>query len=158
MTVEIVEGNMVAQGKRFAIVASRWNEFFGEPILQGALNALLRHGAKEGDITVYRVPGAFELPLAASRVARDKRHDAIICLGVVIRGATPHFDYICSATTSGIARVGLEHDLPVSYGVITCDTLDQATERAGSKAGNKGEEAALAAVEMANLYAAMQDA
>ncbi|MEC9440639.1 MAG: 6,7-dimethyl-8-ribityllumazine synthase [Myxococcota bacterium] len=148
----IVEGGMVATGKRFAIVVSRWNEFFGESLLEGALDTLRRHGVSDEDVTVYRCPGCFELPLVAKRVAQKGGVDAIICLGVLIRGSTPHFDYICSATTSGIASVGLEHDIHVSYGVITCDSLDQAIERSGSKVGNKGHEATLAAIEMANLF------
>ena len=148
----IVEGGMVATGKRFAIVVSRWNEFFGESLLEGALDTLRRHGVSDEDVTVYRCPGCFELPLVAKRVAQKGGVDAIICLGVLIRGSTPHFDYICSATTSGIASVGLEHDIHVSYGVITCDSLDQAIERSGSKGGNKGHEATLAAIEMANLF------
>jgi len=148
----IVEGGMVATGKKFAIVVSRWNEFFGESLLEGALDTLRRHGVSDEDVTVYRCPGCFELPLVAKRVAQKGGVDAIVCLGVLIRGSTPHFDYICSATTSGIASVGLEHGIHVSYGVITCDSLDQAIERSGSKVGNKGQEATLAAIEMANLF------
>lgn len=149
---KIVEGGMVATGKKFAIVVSRWNEFFGESLLEGALDTLRRHGVSDEDVTVYRCPGCFELPLVAKRVAQKGGVDAIVCLGVLIRGSTPHFDYICSATTSGIASVGLEHGIHVSYGVITCDSLDQAIERSGSKVGNKGQEATLAAIEMANLF------
>ncbi len=152
MGVQVHEGSLVATEKSFAIAVSRWNEFFGENMLEGAIDALKRHGVEEDDIEVYRCPGAFELPMVADKLARTQDYDAVICLGVLIRGATPHFDYICSATTSGIANAALEHGVPVSYGVLTCDTLDQAMERSGSKAGNKGAEAALAAIEMANLY------
>ena len=121
-------------------------------MLEGALDTLRRHGVSDEDGTVYRCPGCFELPLVAKRVAQKGGVDAIICLGVLIRGSTPHFDYICSATTSGIASVGLEHDIHVSYGVITCDSLDQAIERSGTKAGNKGAEAAITALEMVSLF------
>lgn len=155
--MKVVEGTLVASGKRFAIVASRWNEFFSEPLVRGAIDAIVRHGGDEGAITLYRCPGSFELPQVAAKLAARGGVDAIICLGVLIRGATPHFDYICSAATSGVSSVGLEHGIPVSYGVITCDSLDQAIERSGSKAGNKGAEAALAAVEMANLYARIDE-
>ena len=148
----VVEGKLVASGMRIAIVISRWNEFFGEPMEQGAIASLVRHGADREAIDVFRCPGCFELPMVADRVAKLEAYDAIVCLGVLIRGHTPHFDYISSAATNGIARVGLERGVPVSYGVLTCDTLEQAIERSGSKAGNKGAEAALAAVEMADLY------
>lgn len=152
MSGQEVCGTLVATGKRFAIVASRWNEFFCDAMIKGAIEELVRHGASREQVSVFRCPGCFELPAVAARVATRQEFDAIICLGVLIRGATPHFDYISSACTSGIARVGLDHDLPVSYGVITCDSLDQAIERSGSKAGNKGGEAAMAALEMATLF------
>ena len=147
----VVEGGLIATGKRFAVIVSRWNEFFSESMLEGALDTLRRHGASDDDVVVYRCPGCFELPVVAKKVAARAAFDAIICLGVLIRGATPHFDYICSSTTSGIASVALEHGVHVSYGVITVDSLDQAIERSGSKVGNKGNEAATAAIEMANL-------
>lgn len=153
-----IEGNLVAAGTRFAIVVSRWNDFFSEPLLEGAISAIARHGGDADAVTIVRCPGCFELPLVAKKLAATKKYDAIICLGVLIRGATPHFDYICSATTGGIMNTALEYGLPVSYGVITCDTQEQAIERSGSKVGNKGEEATLAAIEMANLYAAIDEA
>jgi len=155
--VKVVQGHLVATGKSFAIVAARWNEFFGDRLVEGAVEELVRHGAAREDITVYRCPGAFELAAVADRVAKKGGVDAIVCLGVLIRGSTPHFDYISSTATSQIARVGLERGIPVSYGVLTCDTLDQTIERSGSKAGNKGGEAALAALEMANLYEAIEE-
>lgn len=151
----IVEGNLVAEGKRFAIVAARWNELFSEKLLAGARDALVRHGVRDEDITIYRCPGSFELPQVAARAAESGRFDAIICLGVLIRGGTPHFDYISAQTTRGIGSVAQDYGLPVSFGVLTCDTLEQAMERSGSKAGNKGVEAALAALEMANLFEQM---
>lgn len=150
-----IEGSLVATGKRFAIVAARWNEIFSERLLDGALDALRRHGASDEDITIFRCPGSFELAQVAARVADGGGFDAIICLGVLIRGGTPHFDYIASQTTGGIGSVGQDYGVPVAFGVLTCDTQEQATERSGSKAGNKGVEAALAAVEMANLFEQM---
>lgn len=151
-----IEGNLTAQGNSFAIVAARWNDIFSEKLVAGACDTLVRHGADDEDITVFRCPGSFELPQVAARVAETGDFDAIICLGVLIRGATPHFDYIASQATKGIGSVGQDYGLPVAFGVITCDTLEQAIERSGSKAGNKGVEAALAAVEMANLFAEME--
>jgi 6,7-dimethyl-8-ribityllumazine synthase len=153
---KVVEGNLVAVGKRFAIVAARWNEIFAEKLVAGACDALVRHGASDEDITIFRCPGSFELPQVAARAAESGKFDAIICLGVLIRGGTPHFDYIASQTTRGIGSVGQDYALPVSFGVLTCDNLDQAIERSGSKAGNKGVEAALAALEMANLFEQME--
>lgn len=147
-----VQGSLVATGKRVAIVAGRWNEFFCDAMIKGAREELVRHGVEPGDISVFRCPGCFELPTAAQRVITRQEFDGVICLGVLIRGATPHFDYISSATASGIARLGLEQDIPVSFGVITVDNLDQAIERSGSKAGNKGVEAALATIEMMSLF------
>lgn len=154
---KVIEANLIAQGKRFAIVSARWNNFFGDQLVAGAIDALVRHGADEEEIAVIKCPGCFELPMVADKVARKGGYDGIICLGVLIRGATPHFDYISAEATKGIAAVSLEHGVPVSYGVLTCDTLDQAVERSGSKAGNKGAEAALAAVEMANLFDKIQE-
>ncbi len=152
MSRQEIQGSLVGTGKRFAIVAGRWNEFFCDAMIKGAIEELARHGVSRDDISVFRCPGCFELPAAAQRVARKQSFDGIICLGVLIRGATPHFDYICSTTASGVARVALDEQLPVSFGVITVDNLDQAIERSGSKAGNKGVEAALATLEMVSLY------
>jgi 6,7-dimethyl-8-ribityllumazine synthase len=147
-----IEGDVIADGCRVAIVASRWNETFVERMLDGARDALTRHGAEASDIDVVRCPGSFELPQVAAKVADEWEVDAIVCLGVLIRGETPHFDYICGEATSGIGQVGRSSGVPVTYGVLTCDTMEQALARSGSKAGNKGEEAALAAIEMSNLY------
>jgi len=145
------EGMLLGKGLKFGLVASRFNEFITKKLLEGAQDALLRHGVNEEDIEIAWVPGSFEIPLAAKKLAQTKRYDAVICLGAVIRGDTPHFDYIAAEVTKGIAKVGLDVELPVIYGVITADTLEQAIERAGTKAGNKGFEAAVSAIEMANL-------
>jgi 6,7-dimethyl-8-ribityllumazine synthase len=152
---KIVEGKLNAEGKKFAIVAGRFNDFITEKLVGGALDALLRSGARDEDIEIYKVPGAFEIPLAAKRVAESKRFDAVICLGAVIRGATPHFDYVAAEAAKGIAAVTMETGLPVIFGVLTVDSIEQAIERAGTKHDNKGFAAAMAAVEMANLFAAM---
>ncbi|MBW1678678.1 MAG: 6,7-dimethyl-8-ribityllumazine synthase [Deltaproteobacteria bacterium] len=149
---KIVEGHLDAEGLKFGIIISRFNDFIGEKLMGGAIDALLRHGAKETDIEIYRVPGAFEIPLTAKKIALAKKYDAIICLGAVIRGDTPHFDYIAAEVSKGIATVGLETGAPIIFGVLTTDTIEQAIERSGSKAGNKGWDAANAAVEMVNLY------
>jgi 6,7-dimethyl-8-ribityllumazine synthase len=146
------EGRLNAEGFRFAIVASRWNEFISGRLVEGALDGLERLGAKEGRIEVYRVPGAFEIPLFALRLAQSRKFDAIICLGTIIRGQTPHFDYIANEVARGISYAGLESGLPVVFGIVTADTVDQAIDRAGVKLGNKGFEAAMTAVELANLY------
>jgi 6,7-dimethyl-8-ribityllumazine synthase len=145
------EGHLYAEGFRFGLVVSRFNEFISGKLLTGALDALKRHEAREEDIEVIWVPGAFEIPLIAKKMVKSGRYDAVICLGAVIRGDTPHFDYIASEVTKGIALVGLETEIPVMFGVITSDTLEQAIERAGTKAGNKGWDAALGAIEMVNL-------
>ena len=145
------EGMLLGKGLRFGVVASRFNEFFTKKLLEGAQDALLRHGVNEEDIEVTWVPGSFEIPLVAKKLAEAKKYDAVICLGAVIRGGTPHFEYIAAEVTKGIAKVGLDTGLPVIYGIITADTLEQAIERAGTKAGNKGFEAAVNAIEMANL-------
>lgn len=147
----LFEGTLLGKGLKFGVVVSRFNEFITKKLLEGAQDALLRHGANENDIDVAWVPGAFEIPLVAKRLAQTKKYDAIICLGAVIRGATPHFEYVASEVAKGIARVGLEEGLPVSFGVVTADTLEQAIERAGTKAGNRGFNAAADAIEMANL-------
>ncbi|MFA5317060.1 MAG: 6,7-dimethyl-8-ribityllumazine synthase [Dehalococcoidales bacterium] len=145
------EGVLLGQGLKFALVISRFNEFITQKLLNGAQDALRRHGVGDDDMELAWVPGAFEMPLVAKKLVETKRFDAVICLGAVIRGDTPHFDYIASEVTKGIARVGLDSGLPVIYGVITADTLEQAIERAGAKAGNRGFEAAVKAIEMANL-------
>ena len=148
---ELFEGVLLGKGLKFGVVVSRFNEFITKKLLEGAQDALLRHGVNEEDIDIAWVPGSFEIPLVAMKLAQTKRYDAVICLGAVVRGATPHFEYIAAEVTKGIAKVGLENGLPVSYGVITADTLEQAIERAGAKAGNKGFDAAVNAIEMANL-------
>ncbi len=149
--MKTIEGKLIAREYRFAIVVSRFNEFISGHLLSGALDCLKRHEAIEDAIEIIWVPGSFEIPLAASKAARSKRYDAVICLGAVIRGSTPHFDYIASEVAKGIASVGLDTGVPVIFGVITSDTLEQAIERAGSKAGNKGWQAAASAIEMADL-------
>jgi len=149
--MKVYEGQLRSEGLSFGIVVSRFNDFICERLLGGALDALKRTGASEERIEVFRVPGAYEIPLAAKKLAGSGRYDAVICLGAVIRGATPHFDYVANEVAKGIATVALETSVPVTFGVLTTDTLEQAIERAGSKAGNKGFEAAMAAVEMANL-------
>lgn len=148
---KIVEGNLIAKGKKFGIVASRFNDFITKELIAGCTDELLRHGAQEQDMVVTLVPGAFEIPLVALRLAKSKTYDAVICLGTVIRGSTPHFDYIASEVSKGIANVSQETGIPVIFGVITADTIEQAIERAGTKDGNKGRDAALSAIEMANL-------
>ncbi len=145
------EGVLIGKGLRFGLVVSRYNEFFSRKLLEGAQDALLRHGVSEDDIEIAWTPGSFEIPQIAQQLAQTKKYDAIICLGAVIRGGTPHFDYIAAQVTRGIATVGLNTGLPVIYGVITTDTLEQAIERSGTKAGNKGFDAAVSAIEMANL-------
>lgn len=149
--MKVFEGVLEAGGLRFAIVVSRFNDFICERLLGGALDALKRHGASSDDIEVYKVPGAFEIPLTARLLSESDKYDAIICLGAVIRGATPHFEYISAEVSKGIAAVTLESKKPIAFGVLTTDTIEQAIERAGSKAGNKGWEAALSAIEMVNL-------
>ncbi len=145
------EGHLLGQGLKFAIVAGRFNEFITNRLLGGALDALNRHGVADQDIEVVWVPGAFEIPLAARRMALSGRYDAVVCIGAVIRGATPHFEYVASEVAKGIAKIGLESGVPAIFGVITADTIEQAIERAGTKAGNKGWDAAVTAIEMANL-------
>ncbi|HHT47578.1 MAG TPA: 6,7-dimethyl-8-ribityllumazine synthase [Firmicutes bacterium] len=146
-----IEGHLNAKGFRFGIIVSRFNEFISGKLLTGALDALKRHDARDEDIEILWVPGAFEIPLIAKKMARSKRYEAVICLGAVIRGSTPHFEYVAAEVSKGIALVGLETEIPVMFGIITSDTLEQAIERAGSKAGNKGWDAALGAIEMVNL-------
>ena len=149
---KMIEGKLLANGMKFGIVASRFNDFICGRLIEGALDALTRSGADDKDITVYKVPGAFELPLAAKKLAKTGRFDALICLGAVIRGATPHFEYISAEVSKGIASVGLETEVPVAFGVLTTDTIEQAIERAGTKAGNKGWDSAMTAIEMVDLF------
>lgn len=146
-----IEGNLISQDQKFGIIVGRFNEFIGGKLLDGALDALKRHGVDENLIEIAWVPGAFEMPLVAKKMAKTNNYNAVICLGAVIRGATPHFDYVSSEVSKGIAHVSLETELPVIFGVLTTDTIEQAIERAGTKAGNKGYEAAVTAIEMANL-------
>lgn len=148
----IFEGRISAEGFSFAIIVSRFNDFISSKLVEGALDALKRHGLNEDKLTVVKVPGAFEIPMTAKRLAKAGKYDAIICLGAVIRGATPHFDYVAAEVSKGIATVSLESNIPVTFGVLTTDNLEQAIERAGSKAGNKGWDAAISAMEMVNLY------
>jgi 6,7-dimethyl-8-ribityllumazine synthase len=149
--VKTYEGKLIGKGLKFGIVLSRFNNFIGERLLEGALDALRRSGTEEGDCSVIRVPGAFEIPLAVKKIVKSGRYDAIICLGSVIRGSTPHFAYIATEVTKGIASLSLESEVPISFGVLITDTIEQAIERAGTKVGNKGFDAAMAAIEMANL-------
>lgn len=148
---KIVEGRLIAEGLKFAIVVSRFNSFITDQLLSGALDALVRHGAQQSDVEVVRVPGTFELPQVARRLALSGRFDALVALGAVIRGGTPHFDYIAAEVSKGIAHIALEAPCAVSFGVLTCDNIEQAIERAGTKAGNKGAEATIAAIETANV-------
>ena len=152
-----VEGKMNASGQKIAIVVSRWNGFITERLLEGALGAFVRHGGSEDDVLVVRVPGAFELAGAAEKVASFGAVEGIVCIGALIRGATPHFDFISADATRGIGNVARDHGIPVSYGLLTCDSIEQAIERAGTKAGNKGVEALTATVEMINLYRELND-
>lgn len=149
---KVVEGRLSAAGFRFGIIVARFNDFISSRLVDGAMDALLRHGAAEENVSVIKVPGAFEIPLVAKKMAMSGQCDAIICLGAVIRGATPHFDYVAAEVSKGVASVGLEIGVPVIFGVITTDNLEQAIERAGSKSGNKGYEGAVAAIEMVNLF------
>ena len=152
--MRVLEGNVVAKGIRVGIVAARFNEFITSKLVGGALDGLKRHDVKEEDIDVAWVPGAFEIPLIASKMAKSKKYDAVICVGAVIRGSTSHYDYVCSEVSKGIANVSLNSDIPVMFGVLTTDNIEQAIERAGSKAGNKGYECATGAIEMVNLIRA----
>jgi 6,7-dimethyl-8-ribityllumazine synthase len=150
-TIRTFEGDHLARDLRFAIVASRFNDFIVDSLIRGALEALQRHGASEKQIELVRVPGAFDIPLAVQKLLAAHRHDAVIALGAVIRGATPHFQYVAGECASGLSRVALESGVPIAFGVLTTDTIEQAVERAGAKSGNKGAEAAVTAIEMANL-------
>jgi len=146
------EGELQAKGLKFAIIVSRFNDFIGSKLLDGAIDALTRHGASEQNIDLIKVPGAYEIPLAAKKVAEKKKHDAIICLGAIIRGATPHFDYVAAEASKGIAQASLDTGIPIAFGVLTTDTIEQAIERAGTKSGNKGWDCAMVAIEMAQLF------
>ena len=151
----IIEGKLDAKGYKFALIVSRFNSFICDRLLEGALDTLVRHGADEQQLTVIRVPGAFEIPLLCQKLAASGNYDAIICLGAVIRGGTPHFEYVSAEVTKGIAAVSLDSGMPVAFGVLTTDSVEQAIERAGTKAGNKGVEAAMSAIEMVNLLGAV---
>ena len=149
--VKTIEGNLIAKGKKFGIIASRFNDFITKELVSGCMDTLTRHGANNEDLSITWVPGAFEIPLVAQRLAKSKSYDALICLGTIIRGSTPHFDYIASEVAKGVAKVSLDSGFPVIFGIITADTIEQAVERAGTKEGNKGRDAAVSAIEMANL-------
>jgi 6,7-dimethyl-8-ribityllumazine synthase len=151
--VKIISGNLIAKGKKFGVVASRFNDFITKELVSGCLDALVRHGADDKDVVLAWTPGAFEIPAVAQKMAKSKDYDAIICLGTVIRGSTPHFDYIAAEVAKGIAKVSQDTGLPVIFGVITADTIEQAIERAGTKEGNKGADAAVSAIEMAHVMA-----
>jgi len=155
--MKTIEGKLVADNSKFAILVARFNSFIVESLLEGAIDTLKRHGVAEESIEIIRVPGAFEMPIAAQRIAATKKYDAIIALGAVIRGGTPHFDYVAGECVKGLSQVSLNADVPVSFGVLTVDSIEQAIERAGTKAGNKGGEAAITALEMVNLFAAMEN-
>jgi 6,7-dimethyl-8-ribityllumazine synthase len=150
-TPKTIEGDLLARDLRFGFVAARFNDFVVEPLVRGAVDALKRHGANEKLIEIVRVPGAFDIPIVARKLALSRRYDALIALGAVVRGQTPHFDYVAGECASGLARIALETGIPIAFGVLTTDTMEQAVDRAGGKAGNKGADAALAAIEMANL-------
>ncbi len=151
-----IEGNLKADGKKFGVIVARFNSFICEKLLEGAMDSLIRSGASDDDIDVVRVPGAFEIPLVAKKMAKSQKYDAIICLGVVIRGATPHFDVVVNEVSKGSAQVGLDTEVPVIFGVLTTETIEQAIERSGTKAGNKGSDVAIAAIEMADLMTKLQ--
>ena len=151
LDLRTIEGKLSAEGLRFAIIVGRFNNLITEKLLEGAIDCIIRHGGLEDNITIIRVPGSFEIPLAAKKAAKSGNFDAVICLGAVIRGATPHFEYVAAEVTKGIAQVSLETEVPIAYGILTTDTIEQAIERAGTKMGNKGFDAALTAIEMANL-------
>ncbi|MEE9252993.1 MAG: 6,7-dimethyl-8-ribityllumazine synthase [Thermodesulfobacteriota bacterium] len=148
----VYEGKLDAKGLKFAIIVGRFNDFITDRLLGGAMDVLVRHNASEKDIDIIKVPGSFEIPIAAKMAAKKNRYNAIIAVGALIRGATPHFEYIASEVSRGLSQISLEHEIPVAYGMITADTLEQAIERAGTKAGNRGGEAAMSAIEMANLF------
>jgi len=148
---KILEGKLIAEGKKFALIVSRFNDFITDRLVSGALDALTRSGAKDADIDIAKVPGAFEIPLLAKKLAEKGKYDAVICLGAVIRGSTSHYDYVCAEASKGIASASMDTGVPIIFGIVTTDTIEQAIERAGTKAGNKGWSAAMSAIEMANL-------
>lgn len=154
--VKTLEGALIAKGKRFGVVVSRFNDFITKKLLEACVDTLTRHGAKDSEIEAAWVPGAFEVPLVAKKMAASKKYDALICLGTVIRGETPHFDYVASEVSKGVARVSLDSGMPVIFGIITADNIEQAIRRAGSKEGNKGKDAAISAIEMVNLLTAVK--
>lgn len=154
--IQTIEGNLTPNDGRYAIVVGRWNAFVVESLLEGAVDSLLRHGVEEENITIIRAPGAFEIPLVVKKAAESQKYDAIIALGAVIRGGTPHFEYVAGECTKGLASASMEAGIPVSFGVLTVDSIEQAIERSGTKAGNKGEEAAMSAFEMVSLLQAME--
>lgn len=153
--MRIIEGMLRGEGKKFAIVVSRFNDFITSKLLDGALDCLYRHGVKDEDLSLVRVPGAFEIPLAAQRLAQSGKYDGVICLGAVIRGATTHYDYVCSEVSKGIAKVSLDTNIPVGFGIVTTENIEQAIERAGTKSGNKGYDTAMSVLEMADLFDAL---
>ncbi len=155
---KIIEAKLQAEGKKFALVVSRFNDFITDKLLGGAVDCLLRSGARDKDVEIVKVPGAFEIPLIAKKMASTGRFNAVICIGAVIRGTTPHFEYVSAEVSKGVAKVGLESEIPVIFGIVTTDTIEQAIERAGTKAGNKGWDAAITAVEMANLIEVVDQA
>ena len=155
--MRVVEGKLIASGLRFAIVVSRFNSFITERLLEGALDCLKRHGCREEDVEIFKTPGSFEIPLVAKKLAKSSKFDAVIALGAVIRGETPHFDYVAAEVSKGIANASLETEKPIAFGILTTDTVEQAIDRAGAKAGNKGWEAALSAIEMANLLKDLEE-
>jgi 6,7-dimethyl-8-ribityllumazine synthase len=150
--VKVIEGNLIVKGKKFGVVASRFNDFITKELVSGCLDTLVRHGVQDQDVTVVWVPGSFEIPMAVAKLVKSKDYDCLISLGTVIRGSTPHFDYIASEVSKGVAKIAQESGMPVIFGVITADTIEQAIERAGTKEGNKGSDAALSAIEMVNLF------
>lgn len=152
---KVIKGNMIAKGKKFGIVVSRFNEFISSKLLEGAQDTLTKHGVSEGDISVVWVPGSFETPMLAKRMTSSGKFDAVICLGAIIRGETPHFDFIASEAAKGVAKVAMDSEVPCVFGIITTDNIEQAVERAGTKSGNKGRDAAMTAIEMTSLYSAI---
>ncbi len=154
--IKVIEGSAVIKGKKFGIIASRFNDFMTKELVSGCTDTLIRHGAKEDEMTVVWVPGAFEIPAVAHKMALSKKYDAVICLGTIIRGSTPHFDFVASEAAKGIAKAGQDTGVPVVFGIITADTIEQAIERSGTKDGNKGRDAAVAAIEMVNVFAQIQ--
>ncbi len=156
-SIKNIEGELIVNGAKFGLLVSRFNGFIVDRLVEGALDTLRRHGAEDADIAIVRIPGAFEMPIAAQRMAATTQYDVIIALGAVIRGGTPHFDYVAGECTKGLATVSIQHNIPITFGVLTVDTIEQAIERAGTKAGNKGSEAAITAIEMVNLLRKLEN-